>query len=50
MIGPANWFLPARLARVVPRLDIEAAEIGSPGETEASIPGPSEAVDPSRTR
>jgi uncharacterized membrane protein YdfJ with MMPL/SSD domain len=33
LIGPANWYLPARLARVLPRLDIEAAQTGSPGET-----------------
>jgi RND superfamily putative drug exporter len=26
LIGPANWYLPARLARALPQLDIEAAE------------------------
>ena len=25
LIGPANWYLPTRLARILPRLDIEAA-------------------------
>jgi RND superfamily putative drug exporter len=53
LIGPANWYLPARLARILPRLDIEAAETGGPGETggtEAVVPGSREAADQSRTR
>jgi RND superfamily putative drug exporter len=52
LIGPANWYLPARLARALPRLDIEAAQTGSPGETrgaEGTVPGPHEAADPPRT-
>ena len=31
LIGPANWFLPARLGRVLPRLDIEAGEDAATG-------------------
>jgi putative drug exporter of the RND superfamily len=53
LIGPANWYLPARLARILPRLDIEAAETGGPGETggaDRTVPGPHEAADPPRTR
>jgi putative drug exporter of the RND superfamily len=53
LIGPANWYLPARLARALPRLDIEAGETGGPGETrgaEGTVPGPHEAADPPRTR
>ena len=53
LIGPANWYLPARLARILPRLDIEAAETGGPGETggaDGTVPGPHEAADPPRTR
>ena len=53
LIGPANWYLPARLARILPRLDIEAAEAGGPGETGGAfgtVPGPHEAADPPRTR
>ena len=30
LIGPANWYLPTRLARALPRLDIEAAEADGP--------------------
>jgi RND superfamily putative drug exporter len=53
LIGPANWYLPARLARALPRLDIEAGETGGPGETrgaEGTVPGPHEAADPPRSR
>ena len=53
LIGPANWYLPARLARALPRLDIEAGETGGPGETggaDGTVPGPHEAADPPRTR
>jgi RND superfamily putative drug exporter len=53
LIGPANWYLPARLARILPRLDIEAAEARDPGETggaDGTAPGPHEAADPPRTR
>jgi RND superfamily putative drug exporter len=53
LIGPANWYLPARLARILPRLDIEAAETGGPGETggaDGTVPGPHEAAEPPRTR
>ena len=49
LIGPANWYLPARLARILPRLDIEAAETGGPGETggaDGTVPGPHEAASP----
>lgn len=28
LIGPANWYLPARLARALPQLDLEAGEAG----------------------
>ena len=30
LIGPANWYLPARLARALPRLDIEAGGADAP--------------------
>ena len=30
LIGPANWYLPARLARALPRLDIEEGEADAP--------------------
>jgi RND superfamily putative drug exporter len=30
LVGPANWYLPTRLARALPRLDIEAAEADGP--------------------
>jgi RND superfamily putative drug exporter len=50
LIGPANWYLPARLGRVLPRLDIEAAEAGGPGGTAGLVPGPREAADHPRTR
>jgi RND superfamily putative drug exporter len=53
LIGPANWYLPAWLARALPRLDIEAGETGGPGETrgaEGTVPGPHEAADPPRSR
>ena len=52
LIGPANWYLPARLARILPRLDIEAAATGGPGETggtDGIAPGPHEAAEPPRT-
>ncbi len=42
LTGPANWYLPARLARALPRLDIEAGEPGAPGETggaDGTVPG-----------
>ncbi|MGD0247400.1 MAG: MMPL family transporter, partial [Streptosporangiaceae bacterium] len=53
LIGPVNWYLPARLSRILPRLDIEATETGGPGETGGAfgtVPGPHEAADPPRTR
>ena len=42
LIGPANWYLPARLARALPRLDIEAVEADAPaptGHREPTRPG-----------
>jgi RND superfamily putative drug exporter len=33
LIGPANWYLPTRLARTLPRLDIEAAQADGPALT-----------------
>jgi RND superfamily putative drug exporter len=50
LIGPANWFLPARLARVLPRLDVEADGPGEAGETEAAVPASHEAASPPSTR
>jgi RND superfamily putative drug exporter len=43
LIGPANWYLPTRLARALPRLDIEAGEADGPVLTaprEPTRPGP----------
>jgi putative drug exporter of the RND superfamily len=42
LIGPANWYLPARLARALPSLDIEAGEAFAPaptGHREPTRPG-----------
>ena len=42
LIGPANWYLPARLGRALPRLDIEAVEADAPaptGHREPTRPG-----------
>jgi RND superfamily putative drug exporter len=42
LIGPANWYLPARLARALPSLDIEAGEADAPapaGHREPTRPG-----------
>ena len=42
LIGPANWYLPARLGRALPRLDIEAGEADAPaptGHREPTRPG-----------
>ncbi len=42
LIGPANWYLPARLARALPRLDIEAGEADAAaptGHREPTRPG-----------
>jgi RND superfamily putative drug exporter len=50
LIGGANWFLPAWLARVLPRLDIEAGGPGEVGEIEAFVPGSREAAGPPRIR
>jgi len=33
LIGPANWYLPARLGRALPRLDIEAGGADAPALT-----------------
>jgi hypothetical protein len=41
LIGPANWYLPARLARALPRLDIEASDADDP---RFAVPG--EAAQP----
>jgi putative drug exporter of the RND superfamily len=41
LIGPANWYLPARLAHALPRLDIEAGEADAPAPT-----GPREPTRP----
>jgi putative drug exporter of the RND superfamily len=43
LIGPANWALPARLGRVLPRLDIESGSASAktsptPGETAPASP------------
>jgi RND superfamily putative drug exporter len=41
LIGPANWYLPARLGRALPRVDIEAVEADAPAPT-----GPREPTRP----
>jgi RND superfamily putative drug exporter len=33
LTGPANWYLPARLARALPQLDIEADQADAPAPT-----------------
>jgi RND superfamily putative drug exporter len=43
LIGPANWYLPAWLARALPRLDIEA---GQADGTRAAVPGRRAVADP----
>ena len=40
LIGPANWYLPAPLARALPRLDIEAVQGGHPGTRQALVSRP----------
>ncbi len=40
LIGPANWYLPAPLARALPRLDVEAGE--------ADAPAPASPLEPTR--
>jgi RND superfamily putative drug exporter len=40
LIGPANWYLPARLGRVLPRLDIEAAKDDAAGDGTDGNSGP----------
>jgi len=42
LAGPANWYLPAPLARALPRLDIEAGDAGDG----PALTGPREPVRP----
>jgi uncharacterized membrane protein YdfJ with MMPL/SSD domain len=46
LIGPANWFLPAALARILPRLDIETGA-AEPAEAAAVMPVTRTAAGPS---